>query len=140
VNELAKVKIMMVASILAFALFIGSMDAAHAFNRSTIGIQKSYQNLFGDTMARHTGYTQWDWQNGQVLRTGSLWQDVWTGVGYWHEGAGQKWDWNGGTVAQARHWVTFKSGLPTPWGNVGGSTLHSNLTTQVNGWGGHNAW
>ncbi|MBT9132559.1 MAG: hypothetical protein DDT33_01082 [Firmicutes bacterium] len=106
----------------------------------TARAKRDYRNLFGIVVATHWANTQWGCDlRGTMLSTPrNVWNDSWTAPGYNVSAQGASWNWYNvgvGATAQSNCWVSFVSGLPTPWGPIGGSTLLSRCLTLVNGWG-----
>jgi len=113
----------------------GSGDVSILAYITTVDWYKEYENGFGWVVARHDAYTQWMWEDGNILAAMDLWQDHWVAPLYGFKDPGQQWNYVYSNVAEANHWVTFESGIPSPWGHIGGSSFTSRIITQVNGWG-----
>ncbi|MFD2170494.1 hypothetical protein [Tumebacillus lipolyticus] len=99
----------------------------------TRGYSKSYQNLYGITVATQTTNTQWRANDAktQNLASGSLWQDNWATIAYGYKDETNAWNYFYSNVGQAKQSVKFESGIPTPWGHVGGSNFTSTIVTNV---------
>jgi hypothetical protein len=99
----------------------------------TVGYIKSYQNLYGITVAEHKTRTQWQSNDAKTQNTsqGQLWQENWTAIGYGFKDESNTWNYFYTNVGEARQSVKFESGIPTPWGHVGGTTFTSTIVTKV---------
>ena len=110
----------------------------------TARAKRDYRNLLGIVMATHWANTQWtcDLRGTMLLAPRNVWSDEWTAPLYSVSAEGAFWNWYGtgfGATAQSNIWATFVSGIPTPWGHVGGFSFTSRCLTSVNGWGGATA-
>jgi hypothetical protein len=100
---------------------------------------KFYYNLYGIRVASHTAHTQWFWSNGTIVAAGALWADFQTIALWWWENPSRWWNFVAPNLAQANDEVTFKSGIPSPWGPIIViENFVSRIITTVNGWG--NSW
>jgi len=113
---------------------IGDVSPASTIWVSTHTWEKTYHNVFGWTLARHSATTQWFWSNGTIVAPGSLWGSYTTWLGWSWENAQRWWNFVALNRAQAIDQVTFVL-------QVAGVTIQSftsTITTNVDGWG--NSW
>lgn len=99
----------------------------------TAGYYKNYQNLYNITVATHDTTVQWRSNDAktQNLAKVALWQDNWTAIGYGYNSESNTWNYFYSNVGQAKQSVKFESGIPTPWGHLGGTTFTSSIVTSV---------
>lgn len=100
----------------------------------------TYRNAFGVTLMRHTAIVQWSGNGNGTLYSSprALNNATYQITGITRTGVGAEWDWysarSGGT-GQAVNTADWLIGIPTPWGGIG-TTHHSLIINQVNGYGG----
>lgn len=100
----------------------------------------TYRNVFGVTLMRHTAIVQWSGNGSGTLYSSprALNNTTYQFTGITRTDSKGSWDWystgKGGT-GQAINKVDWLIGVPTPWGGIG-TTHHSLIINQVNGYGG----
>lgn len=100
---------------------------------TTAYITKTYKNIYRVTVAKQEAVVQWHRKNGNNTGTYALWQNIYAGPLYGYSNVSNSWNYKGSSNSQANQSVKFSSGIPTPWGHVGGQQFTSRIITTVYG-------
>jgi len=97
--------------------------------RTTSTWTQPYRNLMGINVVHHVSSVQWEHQGGSIVRRNGMWQTNRANIGFSFDTERDVWNNN----TQTNQSVRFTSGLPTPWGHVGGSNFTSRMLINING-------
>ncbi|KOS61097.1 hypothetical protein FJQ98_26285 [Lysinibacillus agricola] len=107
---------------------------------ATVSYGKRYTNLYGINVATQLAYIQWTYDSGKITKYNNLWQDNNAAIGYGYGSESNTWNLKGTSSGQANQSVKFDSGIPTPWGHVGGPSFTSRIITDITGSGNSSAY
>ncbi len=95
-----------------------------------VGWQKSYQDIYGITIATQVAYTEWYSNGSYNTGKGPLWQDDSINLGT-YSNVSNSWNYFYSGVGESNELVEFKTQIPIPWGSITVSDWTSRIVTDV---------